>query len=59
MTRKDLRTINIEEDRIDNLFDNIYACINRDYTCNEETKRQMKMLFDDMADAYDEIRITV
>ena len=56
MTKKDLRTLNIEDSEIDNLFDNIYACILRDYTCNEETKKQMKLLFDDMADAYDEIR---
>ena len=56
MTKKDLRTINIEDSEIDNLFDCIYACINRDYTCNEETKKKMKLLFDDMADAYDEIR---
>lgn len=59
MTRKDLRTINIDEDTIDNLFDNIYACINRDIAWNENTKKQMKMLFDDMEDAYDEIRMTV
>ena len=56
MTKKDLRTINIEDSEIDNLFDCIYACINRDYAWNEETKNKMKLLFDDMADAYDEIR---
>lgn len=56
MTRKDLRTINIDEDTIDNLFDIIYACINRDIAWNENTKKQMKMLFEDMADAYDEVR---
>lgn len=56
MTRKDLRTINIDEDTINNLFDSIYACFNLDVAWNENTKKQMKMLFDDMVDAYDEIR---
>lgn len=57
MTIKDLRTINIEEDRIDNLFDQMWALINREE--NENTRKQLCDLFEDCADAYDEVRITV
>lgn len=58
MTKKDLRTLNIEDSEIDNLFDCMYASINRAYEWQPETRKKLQMLFEDCADAYDELRET-
>lgn len=56
MTKNDLRTIIINDDELSNLFDMMYASINRDIAWSDDSKKKMRMLFDDCCDAYDEIR---